>query len=41
MFPGLSQLHRRAFIGNTGRGLGAVALASPLGRTGARNRAAH
>ena len=34
MFPGLSQLHRRAFIGNTGRGLGAVALASLLGRTG-------
>ena len=34
MFPGLSQLHRRAFIGNTSRGLGAVALASLLGRTG-------
>ena len=34
MFPGLSQLHRRSFIGNTGRGLGAVALASLLGRTG-------
>ena len=34
MFPGLSQLHRRSFIGNTGRGLGAVALASLLGRAG-------
>ena len=34
MFPDLRQLHRRAFLGNTGRGLGAVALASLLGRTG-------
>ncbi len=34
MFPGLSQLQRRAFIGNTSRGLGAVALASLLGRAG-------
>jgi len=35
MFPDLRQIHRRSFIGNTSRGLGAVALASLLGRTGA------
>jgi hypothetical protein len=34
MFPDLRQIHRRSFIGNTSRGLGAVALASLLGRTG-------
>ena len=34
MFSGLRQIHRRSFIGNTSRGLGAVALASLLGRTG-------
>ena len=34
MLPDLRQVHRRAFIGNTSRGLGAVALASLLGRTG-------
>jgi hypothetical protein len=35
MIPGLQQIQRRAFIGNTSRGLGAVALASLLGRTAA------
>ncbi len=35
MSPDLRQLHRRSFIGSTSRGLGAVALASLLGRTGA------
>jgi hypothetical protein len=35
MFPDLRQIHRRSFIGNTSRGLGAVALASLLGRVGA------
>jgi hypothetical protein len=35
MLPGLQQIQRRAFIGNTSRGLGAVALASLLGRTAA------
>ena len=35
MFPDLRQIHRRSFIGNTSRGLGAVALASLLGRIGA------
>ena len=34
MFSGLRQIHRRSFIGNTSRGLGAVALASLLGRIG-------
>ena len=34
MFQDLRQIHRRSFIGNTSRGLGAVALASLLGRTG-------
>ena len=34
MFSGLRQIHRRSFIGNTSRGLGAVALASLLGRAG-------
>jgi hypothetical protein len=34
MFSGLRQIHRRSFIGNTSRGLSAVALASLLGRTG-------
>jgi hypothetical protein len=34
MSPDVRPLHRRAFLGNTGRGLGAVALASLLGRTG-------
>ena len=35
MFPDLRQIHRRAFLGNAGRGVGAVALASLLGRVGA------